>query len=333
MNAQKPDAAEIESFIGDLAESLSLDPLRAWWPNYLFHTTELRNAVAILDSSQLLSREDIGDDMAWDNANREIIGQTPDAVKQMARFYFRPRTPTTYNIEGFRTRSNRYQQAYCPLPVMLVFPARPILTTAGTRFSDGNCSSRETRIGEDAAFFQSLPFSDIYHDAPWRSGEADRIRHHRQAEVLVPSPFDIRSHGLRARVRSIAERETLLSLLRPATADRYRNRIEVSSKAPLFHKLWTYIESVSALDDRLTIRFNESTSDRSDFHIRLLFSTLEGVEITELEISRPTIEPLRVSLGNSALKRSFHLRIELEGDMAYSSVLDPRPQQIVRVHP
>jgi hypothetical protein len=316
-----------------LADSLSLDPLRDWWPRYLFHTTELRNAIAILDSGQLLSREDAGDEMAWDNANPKIIGHTPDAVKQMARFYFRPRTPTTYNIEGFRTQPNRYLQAYCPLPVMLVLPALPILTETGTRFSNGNCSSRDTRIGEDAAFFLSLPFGDIYHDAPWQSEDADRIRHHRQAEVLVPSPFNIRSHRLQIRVRSIAERETLLSLLRPTTAKRYRDDIQVSSKAPLFHKLWSYIESVSAFDSELTIRFNESTSDRNDFHIRLLFSTPDGAFLADVETSRPTIQPLRVSLANRALKQPFHLRIELEGDVAYSSVLDPRPQQIVQVRP
>lgn len=330
MNASKPDAPEIESIRETLADSLSLDPLRAWWPDYLFHTTELRNAVAILESGKLLSRADAGNDMEWDNANAEIIGHTPDWVKRRARFYFRPRTPMAHNNEGFRTAPNRHVQAYCPFPVMLIFPAQPILTATGTRFADGNCSNREMRNGDDAAFFRALPFADIYHDGPWQPEEADRIRHHRQAEVLAPSPFDIREHRMQVRVRSVAERETLLSMLRPATADRYRKGIQVSSKAPLFFKRWTYIEAVQALGTSLIVRFNESTQDKNDFHIRLTFSTLEGDLITVSEVSSPTIEPLRMTIAGQALGQPFQLRIELDGDFAFQGALDPRPQQLVQ---
>lgn len=325
MNAQKPDAEEIESFVEGLAESLSLDPLRAWWPDYLFHTTELRNAVAILDSGELLSREDAGDDMAWDNANAEIIGHTPDWVKQMVRFYFRPRTPTTYSIEGFRTSPHRDPHAYCPLPVMFILPALPILTAEGTQFADGNCSSREMHHDDDAAFFQALPFADIYHDGPWQSEEAERIRHRRQAEVLTQSPFDIREHQPHVRVRSVAERETLLSSLRPATGERYRKIVQVSSKAPLFFKHWTYIESVQALGDSLIVRFNESTKDRNEFAIRLSFFSLDGTLLNVRHRHRQTIEPLKLSTEELIpTGEPYQLQIELEGHLAYSGMLDPR---------
>jgi hypothetical protein len=330
VTAQKPDASRIEAFRKALAASLSLDPLRSWWPNYLFHTTELRNAVGILDSGLLRSRADIGDDMSWDNANHEIIDHTPEWVKHRARLYFRPRTPMTYNNEGFRTPALRHPEAYCPLPVMLVFPSLPILTMTGVQFSDGNCASHETRFGSTAEFFESLPFADIYHDDRWPSeAEGRRIHRRKQAEVLVPSPFDIRSHKLQIRVRSAAERETLLTELRPAAADRYRSRIQVANTMPLFHKQWSYVESVSVADQLLTIRFNESTTDRNDFSIRLEFSTLEDKPILTREGSLPTVQPLRIPFAGDDLGQPFHLRIELDSRLAYSAVIDPRIQQIV----
>ncbi len=331
MIERKPDASQIDVFIRGLAASLALDLTRAWWPGYLFHTTELHNAVDILDSGQLLSRRDIGPRMPRENANRAIIDHTPADIQQLVRFYFRPRTPMTHNNEGFRTPPNRNPAAYCPLPVLLVFPSLPILTAVGTQFSDGNCASSSTRRGETAEFLRSLPFADIFHDTAWLSEEeGSRIRRHRQAEVLRPSPFDIRPHRLQIRVRSIGERETLLSLLRRETADRYRNQIQVASKMPLFHKIWTYIESASALENTLTIRFNESTRDTNAFTLRLSCSALDGTPLVVREAHHPTIEPLRLSLSGSKLENEpFHLRVELEGDLAYSGVIDPRPRLLV----
>lgn len=327
MTSQKPDASQIEAFRKALAVSLSLNPLQAWWPDFLFHTTELHNAVAILDSGFLLSREDVGDEMAWDNANSEIIAQTPDDVKQKVRFYFRPRTPMTHNNEGFRTERHRHPMAYCPFPVMLVLPSAPILTAAGTQFSDGNCKSRSTQRGHTAEFFRALPFADIYNDSQRLTNEEwERIKKRRQAEVLVPSPFAIRSEQIQIRVRSTAERETLLSQLQPATADRYRNQIQLSTrKVPLFHKRWSYIETVSALGDLLTIRFNESTEDRSEFAIRLSFFSLDGTPLSIHRRHRQTIQPLKLSTAELIPSdEPYHLQIELEGHLAYSGVLDPR---------
>lgn len=326
---RSPDAERIEAHVQSLATSLANDPTRSWWPQYLFHTTELRNAVAILDSGQLLSRIGVGDDMQWENANREIIERTPADVQRMVRFYFRPRTPMSHNNEGFRTALNRHARAYCPIPVMLVFRSVPILTAVGTQFSDGNCSSHGTRRGSTASFFEGLPFEAIYHDSAWLSGdEGETIKRHRQAEVLVPSPFVFGSNAPHVRLRSSAERETLLSLLQAETVDRYRSRVQVSSKQRLFHKQWTYIESVSVLRDRLTIRFNESTTDTNEFTIRLTFLSPEGALITVSENRTKTIEPFFMTLeGENLVETPFQLRIELEGDLAYSGTLDPRPQQ------
>ncbi len=62
MTALKPDAEAIERFICTLAERLHLDSTHSWWPHFLFHTTDLENAIEILESGVLLSRRDAGHD-------------------------------------------------------------------------------------------------------------------------------------------------------------------------------------------------------------------------------------------------------------------------------
>ena len=253
----------------------------------------------------------------------------------MARFYFRPRTPMTHNNEGFRTHRYRDPEAYCPMPIALVFPSLPILTAEGTEFSDGNCATSGTRRAGSAAFLESLPFADIYHDSSRPPGEAgERIKHRRQSEILVPSPFDIRRHRFQIRVRSAAERETLLTSLRPQVANRYRGRVQVATRAPLFHRLWSLIESVKLVDEQLTIRFNALTEDRSKFDMRFSILSLDGRETETRSLQRDTVNPLTLLLNESAIaKERFGLRIELEGNLAYSGVLDPRPQMIFGAGP
>ncbi|HET9662197.1 MAG TPA: hypothetical protein VFP05_17865, partial [Thermomicrobiales bacterium] len=112
--------------------------------------------------------------------------------------------------------------------------------------------------------------------------------------------------------------------------EHYRNTIQISNQAPLFHKNWTYIESTSALEDALTIRFNASTQERNSFHIRMTFSKPDGRVVTVREGVSPAFGSLRVSLSERDLREPFHLRIELDGDLAFSGMLDPRTDQIVR---
>src|SRR5215207_7521202 len=99
---RRPDADEIDRFIDDLTTRLHRGELRtSLWtdcPNYLFHLTQLDNAVSILRMGRLLSRQratELSLDLA-ENASPEIIEQTPAHIHQYVRMYFRPRTPTFF---------------------------------------------------------------------------------------------------------------------------------------------------------------------------------------------------------------------------------------------
>jgi hypothetical protein len=83
--------------------SNSLPPYRAWWPKYVYHFTNVANAVNILRYGQLLFRDAaIGAGlMATDNASAAVIGQTTSDHLKLARMYFRPRTPTSTTTKVF----------------------------------------------------------------------------------------------------------------------------------------------------------------------------------------------------------------------------------------
>ena len=52
----KPDSDEIIDFIDNLANESWLGSVRSRWAKYLFHYTDIRNAVEILKNEKLLCR-------------------------------------------------------------------------------------------------------------------------------------------------------------------------------------------------------------------------------------------------------------------------------------
>ncbi len=87
--------ADIECHIQSWSERLgSLN----WWPKYVYHFTDVNNAVRIIRSGSLYSRSECLrlNLMAVDNANVEVIQQTQREHLDFVRLYFRPRTPTQF---------------------------------------------------------------------------------------------------------------------------------------------------------------------------------------------------------------------------------------------
>ena len=116
-----------------------------------------------------------------------MLDHTDEKWKNCVRLYFRPRTPTQYQVEGFRPQGQLGSlQAHMPVPVFFLFEAKDILTRAGTRFSAGNLAASRV-VGEDAVYFESIPFQKVYHDSWMAEGEKGNIKFHRHAEVIVPA--------------------------------------------------------------------------------------------------------------------------------------------------
>ena len=168
---QKPDARRIAQFLAHLKDAKWLGPARRWWPDYVFHSTDIKNAVSILTIGTIFSRLEAQRRglMDNDNASQEILGSTDDEWKDYVRLYFRPGTPTQANNEGFRPQKHRWQGAHCPVPIYFLFDSKSVLSRIDSQFSDGNLASRVAKVFSSSTDLARLPFERIYHNkSAWK---------------------------------------------------------------------------------------------------------------------------------------------------------------------
>ena len=270
-------AAEISAIEGHLA-SLKQEPWlgspRRWWPDYLFHCTDIRNAVRILDSGQLLSRTQAQatGQLQVDIAAPDIIDQTSAEWRDHVRLYFRPRTPTQFNNEGFRPMGQWSQGAHCPVPVYLLLDAKSVLSRAECLFTDGNVAADAVPM-ESMDQLRQVPFRLVYHDTWFDPPERATIVYHRNAEVLIPQRLDLQTVRW-VFCRSPAEYETLLHLLPPGTRGRWVKRIGVQPR--LFYNRWTFVQQTEMSSRQFILRFNSASSTPGPFA-----ACVEVVELTD----------------------------------------------------
>ena len=148
---------------------------RQWWPDFLFHFTDVKNVASILSEGFLRSRNELRRrNVTWqDEASKEIIEQTDSDLIDYVRLYFRPLTPTAYRNEGFRPKSQLYQTAHCPVPIYLLFDHRDIISLDETKFSNGSLARHDNELYQSAIEYSQLDFEKIYHNQ-WFSEEEKR---------------------------------------------------------------------------------------------------------------------------------------------------------------
>jgi len=245
-----------------------LGPLR-WWPRYVYHFTDVRNAASIIQSEHLYSRAEAERQglMKVDNASPEIIQQTRTEHLRYVRLYFRPRTPTQYRNEGIRPINQRkLGGAHCPIPVYFCFDARTVLALDETEFSDGNMGSARASHSDERDFFLSIPFHLVFHNRWFTPEERNEIVFRRNAEVLVPDRLPLAPALKFIVCRSAAERQTLLHLLPADLCRRWAARIRLGEQG-LFERKWTYVEEVVTVDDKVIFRFNPNTQTPGPFQV------------------------------------------------------------------
>ena len=253
---QKPDAPKIKRHLSDLKNAEWLGSARRWWPDYLFHFTDVQNAVSIPKEGAVFSRKESLNQglMLVDNASQDIIDQTDDKWKDYVRLYFRPRTPTQYRNEGFRPPDQREFGAHCPMPVYFLFDSYAILARSDSLFTNGSLASSTPEIYRNAVELDRVPFEHVYHDFPVTPEERATIVFHRHAEVVVPKQLELSS--LRSIVcRSQAEYETFLHLLPPSARTRWEGKIGLGNRMNLFFKRWAYVNTVELDSSRITFHF------------------------------------------------------------------------------
>ena len=234
------------------------------------------------------------------------------------RLYFRPRTPTQHQIEGFRpARQLNSLGKHMPVPVFFLFDAREILTRKTTRFSTGNLSQRPP-VGDDAAFFESIPFEKVYHDSWMREEEKSEIKFHRHAEIIVPQELDL--VGLR-RIwcRSEAEYQAFLHQLPPQLARKFRARIGQGKRPSMHFCKWTLVESAALEQNRISFTFNQSTITPGPFVAELrVMNHSTGDEYKWGDPQFQARSPLTVTIPQIDRPTAYEVRFTLDSVIAYA---------------
>lgn len=275
----KPWMDEIQRHIESWA--IQLGPLD-WWPRYVYHFTDIRNAASIIQNGCLYSRAEAERRglMQVNGASPEIIQQTLHEYLRYVRLYFRPQTPTQYRNEGIRPRGQReLGGAHCPIPVYFCFDALAVLAQDDTEFSNGNMGSPRALHSSERDFFLSIPFHLVFHNRWFTPKERDEVVFHRNAEVLVPGGLPLGPALKFIACRSAAERQTLLHLLPTDLQRQWSPRIRLGERG-LFFRRWTFVEEVVVVDDRVIFRFNPNTRTPGPFEVA--FSYLESGDGPEL---------------------------------------------------
>ncbi|MGR9171991.1 DarT ssDNA thymidine ADP-ribosyltransferase family protein [Rhizobium sp. KDH_Rht_773_N] len=259
--------------------SLQYYRYRSNWPRYLFHHSPLQNAVSILRSGQLCSRNDPTNPHPIDVAAAGVIDAS-HAAHDFVRIYFRPCTPTQYHIEGIRKPGEgRYGDAsHAPVLVMFVLDAEAILTRAGTQFSDRNMQIPGTVYNPTEAHFSTIPFEKVYHIGG--IGGDHSIVQHRCAEVLAVSPLRLDEALQWVYCRSEAERELLLFELRGAPVN-WADRIKVSDDLKVFQREYTFVEEVRLSSDGVIFQLNPRLDGRN-VSIDLRITAMNGRVVASL---------------------------------------------------
>lgn len=243
-------------------QKVNLNDSIKWWPNFLYHFTDVHNAANILYEGIIWSRQNAKDKcvMKHDNASHAVIEATAYDNKCYGRLYFRPLTPTQYHNEGYKPKEirNNIINANCPVPVFLCLSANETLNLKGTLFAEKGISGNKHNICSGLDEFKKLNFSKIYHDG-WYSPEEADIKEYRHSEVIHENGFPVEPLLRGILCRSEAERETLLFLLCQYSMrlyNTYKNKIIYNPKYRCFYNNGIFVKTVSALNNKLRVEFN-----------------------------------------------------------------------------
>ncbi|CAM2067777.1 hypothetical protein SCOR_20515 [Sulfidibacter corallicola] len=208
------------------------------------------------------------------------------------------------------------------MPVFFLFDASGIIGKEGTIMTDGSVA-RQHKKGYGLTFLKSLDFARIFHDSPLEPEEKSEIVNARHAEVLAEDPLDL-SNLKYIVCRSMAERETLNSLLSENVLDRWRPQVVIDRRGDLFFKRHFFIIEVSLSRSLITIRV--SPDNTGPFDLQIVVKDEYGYTQV-FERTRFQFEPNPYSLRISEPRNAYLISIHVNGFLAYRSFFQESPYQ------
>ena len=286
----------------------------------MFHFTDIQNAISIFTDGKLVCRAE--GKLTTDIASSTVIGQTDQTWKNYVRLYFRPRTPTQYQNEGFRPITNLGSlHAHCPMPIVLLFDAEPILSDERTKFSDGNLAAANPRVGDDANFLESIPFEKVYHDSWLNESEKRSIIYHRHAEVIVPTELDLSTLRTIA-CRTEAELQTLRYLLTSNNRQKLIKHVKLGRN--LFFRRWTFVEAAELEQQNVKLRFNSSSALPGPFTARVEVKDLDTNKTYDWKNDQyQAASDLTLRVPAFVVSTPYEIRFTLDGAIAFAGTYIP----------
>lgn len=310
------------------AELLAKFPsgFQSWWPNFVFHYSDVKNIASVLNRGILYSRDQAIRQglMSNDNANDKVISQTDKDLQQYVRFYFGAKTPTQYHNEGIKPLASISNNAHCPVPVFLLFDFLKLLSLPNVRFSNGNIAASNPEIYSDITELQKLEFEHIYNRASLPSDHYSRqhIVYCRNAEVLVRDELRIEELLRYICVRSEAERDTLLSLMNKDAQKLYSDKIKVFTKDGIFYRDRLYVNKVTLSGQLLTIEL--ANAKKNLFDVTTQYTVIDsGLTRTSTHLQMPTPTPLRFSFSVPIGQNGIEFSLFFDENLVYKGRLLP----------
>ncbi len=316
MSKLKHDAEKIREVLRSLSKQDWIKRSeRRWWPQFVFHYTDITNAVKVLSAGCLYSRKHLEDrgELVVSSGSARVLAGTDATIKDCVRLFFRPKTPTQYYAEGIYSKSalarSRFPDAHCPVPIFFLFDAVEILSRIDCYFSDQGLGAYHYQILSSAEELANLPWKEIYQPG-WQNPKRAN------AEIIVPRELDLDALKY-IYCRSGAERETLLYLLPSHLRQKYQNRIVSTTRSVLFYRRQTFVENARLKPNNVTLQFSPDTMSVGPFMLR--------VELTSGERQR-FLEAENFSLSGGNYKHSINLPastyeicVRLDDHLAYAN--------------
>lgn len=254
-----------------------------WWPKYIYHYTDLTNAIGILKECKIFSRNSVGE-LANENASKDVIEHTSVEVLDYVRFYFRPKTPTQYRNEGFIPRNQRWSNAHVPIPIFFAFKADKMFEREDVLFSEVSLANKEHRLTNELNELEKFDFRKIYSDGGYKG---EKLTPYRHAEIVIPSNSNLENLS-NIWCRSNAEYNYLCYLLKQeGIYEKYRNLIGLKENdSSIFYKQSVYISKVDLYNTGVNVVYRNSY---------LIEPENKNLEITYI-----------VNIGNKRFKRVFY---------------------------
>ena len=294
-------------------------PHRKHWPHHLFHHAPLENAVAILKDGCLRSRNDKDNSHPRDVAAPGVIDARSYAHDRV-RLYFRPKTPTQYQIEGIRRKGECKfgDETHLPLLVMFCLDAKSVLLKPDIQFSNKNMQIASASVGSDQASFSAIPFDKVYHEG---STSDKSVFDARCAEVMPSSPLKLEECLHAILFRSHPEMETVLHRLGD-DAEKWKPLCHVSDALKVFQKDYSFVSHLELTTEGLEFRLNPR---RDHGTVRLRARVTDENDVASIDATY-TAQPAKPKNGGNWIINKKHgqgdyeITVWIEDQIAYNGI-------------